>query len=92
MNSYPVYYQICRTMFMLACIVGCNLVVSPSALGGAPTENSEWTSSKPIIGSAIILAALILNFVGYTRLIQKTTISEGTTAGTLTGTPPQTAP
>jgi hypothetical protein len=66
MKTYPRYFLLCLMMFIVASSVGLNFVLSI----WDPTTAS-WATAKPVIGALIIFAALILNFIGYSRLIGK---------------------
>lgn len=73
MKTYPRYWSLCFVMFLLACIVGMNFVLS-----GLPRNPSEpfWEIAKPHIGAFILLASMIMNFVGFTLLAQRTQPTE----------------
>ena len=68
MNPYPRFFSLCLAMFLLACSVGINFALS--FLDHADPHAPAWSHVKPVIGILVMLAALILNFVGYARIIQ----------------------
>ncbi|RFC49859.1 MAG: hypothetical protein DVB22_002380 [Verrucomicrobia bacterium] len=66
MKTYPRYFLLCLMMFIVASSVGLNFVLSRW-----DPATASWATAKPVIGALIIFAALILNFIGYSRLIGK---------------------
>jgi hypothetical protein len=66
MKTYPRYFLLCLMMFIVASSVGLNFVLSIW-----DPATASWETGKPVIGGLIIFAALILNFIGYSRLIGK---------------------
>ena len=66
MKTYPRYFLLCLMTFIVASSVGLNFVLSRW-----DPATASWATAKPVIGGLIIFAALILNFIGYSRLIGK---------------------
>jgi hypothetical protein len=71
MKTYPRYFSLCLMMFLLATTFG-GLWVFPNV---DPTK-SFWTNAKPFIGAFLMLASMIMSFVGYSIMIERTQTPE----------------
>lgn len=73
MNTFPRYFFLCLAMLILACLVGMNFALS--FLDHRDSREPAWIYVKPAIGIMVMLAALVLNFVGYARVVQSSKTS-----------------
>ncbi len=67
MNSNTIYLRICQFFFVLACCVGGKFALSYLDF----VHDGGWAAWRPAIGIALLFTSMVLSFVGYARVAQR---------------------
>lgn len=67
MKSNDIYLRTCQLFFVLACCVGGKFALSYLDF----VHGNTWAAWRPGVGIALLFTSMVLSFVGYTRIAQR---------------------
>ena len=67
MKSNTTYLRICQFFFIVGCTFGSNFALSYLQFA----HDTGWAAWRPGIGIALLFISMVLSFVGYARVAQR---------------------